>query len=445
LGGFLSLSFSPDGKFVAGLSEAGGAIYSIDGSQRGESFREYFESPSQVAFIPAQTVVALPIYQQSRVRLWDWLKNEDVASLDAFGCPFDVAFAPDGAFLLAAGCGFARLYPLEAADAKLALAGHSSAVTGLAFSPDGSHLASVGKDRALKVWNAANGRLVWETDALPGLGQTVAYSPDGRLLATGDFDTDLLTLWDAIAGKRLLDLGTNQPGRTWSTEFSCDGRYLGRATTGPSPRPGIYIWELQCQDNDLGKLMVQAALVSFLPGPCWNLHFSPDGRNVALFSRGGPRPQGVYVWEFRSSEAPRLVASSSAEISSNLSFTPDGRYLLTSGSGGDLVKLCIPEGLEQPFFTNLPEMERPKFFHGYYFSSNGTMLAQVVRSNLRLDLWDASNQRLLYSLPQEEGTPYWASWSPDSRRIAVGRSNGDIAIWTLDQMGRWLAQLDSRP
>jgi len=443
LGGFLSLNFSPDGKFLACLAEPGGAIYSIDGSQRGESFREYFESPSQVAFSPGQTVVALPLYQQSRVRLWDWMKNEDLASLDAFGCAFDAAFSPDGKFLLAAGCGRARIYPLDAADAKLVLPGHASAATGLAFSPDGARLASVGKDRALKMWDADTGRLVWESEALPGPGQTVAYSPDGQVLATGDFATDCVWLWNARTGKRLLELGTNQPERTWTTEFSPDGRYLATASSGPGTQPGIHIWEIKHGDDNDGNLRLEASLLKFLGGPAWNLHFSPDGQKLAFFSRGPPRVKGVYVWEFQSSSPPRLLAKNSKEVASNLSFTTDGLQLVTEDSLGNLVSLAVPEGEERPFFANLPALQRPKFHHGHFLSADGRMLAQV--SELSLDLWDATGKRLLYSLPQEEGTAYWAAWSFDTRRIAVARSNGNIAIWTLDRMANLLAQLDLQP
>ena len=58
-----------------------------------------------------------------------------------------------------------------------------------------------------------------------------------------------------------------------------------------------------------------------------------------------------------------------------------------------------------------------------------------------MDLWDLQTGRLLYSLPDEEGTLWWLAWSPDSQRLAVSRSNGDIAIWNLKEVERVLAKL----
>ncbi len=78
-----SLSFSPDGKHLCCLSVDGGAIYTVGNFERTTDFREQFARDSQDPFAPDKTVVALPIFQQYCVRLWDWVKNEDIAVLAA--------------------------------------------------------------------------------------------------------------------------------------------------------------------------------------------------------------------------------------------------------------------------------------------------------------------------------------------------------------------------
>ncbi len=58
-----------------------------------------------------------------------------------------------------------------------------------------------------------------------------------------------------------------------------------------------------------------------------------------------------------------------------------------------------------------------------------------------MSVYDLTTQRLLYALPEERGAVWWLAWSPDSRRLAVSRSNGNIAIWNLAEIERLLGEL----
>ena len=62
-----------------------------------------------------------------------------------------------------------------------------------------------------------------------------------------------------------------------------------------------------------------------------------------------------------------------------------------------------------------------------------------------MDIWDPKSGARLYSLPDEAGTVYWLAWSADSRRVAVARDNGNIAIWDLNIVGQILAKLGLNP
>src|SRR3981189_2457955 len=82
------------------------------------------------------------------------------------------------------------------------LKGHTAALTVVAYSPDGKYLATGSLDRTARVWDAATGKelaaLVGHTAPLEG----VAFSPDGKTLATGSYD-NLVKLWDWSTGKEL--------------------------------------------------------------------------------------------------------------------------------------------------------------------------------------------------------------------------------------------------
>jgi WD40 repeat protein len=120
--------------------------------------------------------------------------------------------------------------------------------------------------------------------------------------------------------------------------------------------------------------------------------------------------------------------------------------LLVNEVGKGLIARNITTGEAISFFDRLPPAQRPIYHRfGHSLSPDGSRLAMKSDSGLGLDIWDLPSNRLLYSLPDENGAVYWLAWSADARQLAVACSNGDIAIWRLDEMARYLAQLDSQP
>src|SRR3954447_5139938 len=111
-----------------------------------------------------------------------------------------LAYSPDGTTLASASWdGTITLWDINSGQPRRTLAGHVGPVNGVAFSPDGTLLASVGQDTVLRIWDVATGdqRLKLTGHAEPIL--TVAFSPDGTTVATGGQDTWVI-LWDVAAG-----------------------------------------------------------------------------------------------------------------------------------------------------------------------------------------------------------------------------------------------------
>jgi serine/threonine protein kinase/WD40 repeat protein/tetratricopeptide (TPR) repeat protein len=436
-----ALNFSPDGKFLACQTDLGVAIFSTDGFQKVTEFREYFVLPTFPAFAPDRPVIGLPIAQQHRIKLWDWVRNEEVAILDDPGTPMEVAFTSDGSYLLAAGKDHARLYSFEAKSEALRLRRHASAVTGMAFSPDGTRLASVGKDNTVKVSDASTGVVAWESDTLPGPGQAIAYSPDGKWLATGDYKTPSVWLWDARTGKKLLELQSDGPGFTWSVAFTSDGRHL--ATAGGR---GVSLWAIELASAGSLEPPVRATLVKSFPGSTWSLLSAPDGKQLAFVDRTAGGHGQLNVWEVSGAAAPRLLGYDVCGVVEMENFVPDGRQLVFVDSDRNVVTLDVESGKKMASFPTIPRNERQKWNQDMMcsLSPDGAKLALSSPSSLGVDIWDPKTGQLLYPLPEASGTVYWLAWSPDSRRLSVARSNGDMTIWNLDEMGRILADLGLR-
>jgi serine/threonine protein kinase/WD40 repeat protein len=428
-----SVHLSRDGKYLACFSETGGAIYTLPSLERIAEFKEYFREryPALNSIASAGNCVALPIAMQNRIRLWNLDSKQDIAMLDEPESTQPVAFSSDGNSLLTFGEHHARVYRLTTPE-KLDLPPHPAAVHATTFSPDGTLLASVGNHRAVRVCDALTGKVVWQTQTedLHDLTQCVACSPDGKWLVTGDFDTDSIWIWDAHTGKRLVDLGTGKKGRTMSVQFSPDGRHL--ATCGK-------IWAIEQGQSGDPTGAPQAKLLKSQSHGGFSLVFSPDNRHLAFYD------SGLYLWDLETEAPPHRVATDTASSVQCATFTPDGRQLLMMNRNREVVTLDVATGNRVASFPTSASKSAQAFDYMISLCPDGSKLAISSESERGVDIWDYKTAARLYSLPDEPGTVYWLTWSSDSRRLAIGRDNGKIAIWDLDTVGQTLATLGLNP
>ena len=286
-------TLSAGAKYLAWLSEAGGAIYTVPSLERIGLFKESFYH--SWALFSGDTV-ALPIFHQFCIRLWNAASGQDEVLLHepTYGTPR--AFSADGGSLLTAGFHHARLYTLGTPE-KLELPAHTAGVVGVAFSPDNKRVASAGTDRVLRVCEVLTGRMLWETNGLAGPGQDVGYSPDGRWLVTDDAVTDEVCIWDAQTGQRLLVVESNGAGPTFSAQFSPDGHYLATLSSLDQTNKRIKIYTIE--HGGAAGLPVGSQvkpLTSISVPDSFGLVFAPGSRSVAFLSWTDDDCY-AYVWD----------------------------------------------------------------------------------------------------------------------------------------------------
>ncbi len=356
-----------------------------------------------------------------------------------------LAFSPDGRRLAAVHeAREVKVFDVATLQETCAFRGHQSRVYALAFSPDGKRVASAGED--VRVWDAATGREFLAFRGHSRDGQSLAFSPDGDRLVSAGAD-GALKIWEAAGGREIL----NYREEGWSSlqvDFHPDGKRI----VGPHGESGVKIWEPT--PSAVVHSLGDSKTAGYFPGA-----FSADGDRLAL--RGAER-----LIQVREVVTGRLLATLEGSWPLqrlNQAFSPDGHYF--AGLARDLPPAFLqhwsgpnpPGGADRqpkPGFNVLvwdARTGRPRAAFGLSsprpsslaFSSAG--LVAVGHQAGTVTVHDARTGLEAFTLRGPPNSAMAVAFSPDGSRLASA-SRGVIQIWdtaTGSEVGRLAGQQET--
>lgn len=442
LGVLRNLAFSPDGRHLMCSGESSGAIYESPGFTQVASFDA--QARARPAFAPGEPLLALPSSQRYEVRLWDWVRNEETARFDGPSQVFWIGFTPDRHCLVAASTEAARVYHLRRTPEKLALPYHLGNQPGVAFSPDGLHVAAVGARPAVRVCDAATGQELWSSETVPLQGHSPVFSHDSRWLATADYVGKRVIVWDARTGEQLLEIEPRAGGRLWSVQFSPDGGFLATASgINRTNHHGVEVWKLEGAPTGGPGQKPRATCLKSAGAAAWSLAFSPDGRQVAFVDRDLHR---ACLWAFEEPSSPRPLEAKLVHGIGNdqsLCFTRDGGQLLLVDPKRNVLAFDALTGQQTSSFPTVDPQRTLSWTQSasICLSPDGAKLAMISASGCGVDIWNTSSGELLYALPETDDSVHWLAWPANSERLAITRSNGDTEIGILEEIQAILTKL----
>jgi RNA polymerase sigma factor (sigma-70 family) len=440
--GICSIVFSRDGKRLASSSQDGTIRLwdTATGRQSHILIENLEEDVTPIAFSPDGALLASG-HQDGTIRLWDVEKGTEKRHWKAGELPVrGIAFSPDGKTLASGvACGNIRLWDVATGRERYPSEEPHGYINEVRFASDGATLISLSRDRRILWWDLATQtprrQFTWTAKG----GIHAALSPDGNTLAVGswsDYKARVweTRLWDVRTGKpsRLLD---KHPGGFWPIAFSPDGRFVASG----GREHVIYVW-----DASTGKEVRQ---IKDVADEVWSLCFSPDSKALAC----GTYPEGIvtakpalHLWDLDSGKE-RCQFNMHFSFVTGLAFSPDGKVIASGDRSreGCFVHLWdTTSGRELCCHTGHRED-----VGALVFSPDGKLVASgagsIGQKDNSVHVWEAATGRLIRRFEGHHSCVGSVAFSPDGLTVASGAGDATILLWDITGRrsdGRWHAK-----
>lgn len=409
-------AFSADGSTIAAVDMRGQLWLWNPTTRRPvrpfEDAKEFDDSPlnaSSIAFSPDGTLFAAASRGGS-VTIWNIETRKQVGQHVAHeGSVSSVAFSADSMTVATAGSDGISLV-----DFRTGTRGRLDAqsdVASIAFLSSGN-LASAG-DGAIILWDVPS-RQVRTLGRHPAPVRSVAFSPDGRLVAAGD-ESGRAALWDLATPGTPREAGGDAGHKDYvrGVAFSPDGKVLATASEDNT----VMLWNVEGHT----PRRVLTGHTEYVT----SVAFSPDGALLA----SGSHDKTIRLWDTVSGQTLRVLSGHEFWVTS-VAFSRDGKTL-ASGSEDQTARLWdVASGQQQgtPFEHT---SGATRGVTSVAFSPDGTILASA--SDKTVSLWDVASRASIGLLSGHRRGVRSIAFSPDGRTLASGSDDYTLRLWDVEQ------------
>jgi eukaryotic-like serine/threonine-protein kinase len=312
-------------------------------------------------------------------------------------------FLPDGAW--------GRLAVFDATSGKQTAScfGHQGDIGGLAFSPNGTRLASCGDDQVARLWDPATGTLIATCRGHESMVVSAAFRPDSARLVTTSTD-GTVRQWEVATGREVEPPYDRHHGVVASAEYSPDGDWV--ASTGADRT--VRVWRATGR-RDVAVLHGHAARVS-------EIAFAPGGRRLASLSRLSSLGDGtVRLWEV-DPRATLPVLRGHTSYVYPVAYSPDGRWI-ASGGWDNTLRLWDARTGE----TACAPLDNGDLVKTLAFSPDGSRLVSARHD--RLQVWEVATGRRQQEIPVPTPEILAVAFRPDGATLAALDSSGGVTVF----------------
>jgi WD40 repeat protein len=323
------------------------------------------------------------------------------------GSAHKVVFSPDGRLIAASSGTEGTIEFRDAATGRTidSWRAHETGIGSLAFSPDGKRLASAGFDTRVKLWDVANHRELRTFADHRSSVDRVAFQGDGRRL-TGIAIDGLVKTWDTESGS-LVETLAGAPGFAASIALRPDGQ-----------RVVVGAWDGSLKIIETGSKR-EVGVIKGPAGAVSTSTYSGDGLQIALGNRDG----SIRICDAETGQDRQILRGHRAKLNA-LAFSPDGRRLVSAGADGLVGVWEIGSGV-----ALAGRRGHAGEVQGVAFSPDGQRIASAgVDATVRL--WDAGPNREILALKGHQGGVPTVKFLGNGR-IASGGMDGTVRVWDV--------------
>jgi len=385
--------FSSDGARLAAVNSSGFTVWNLDGNAPPKSFGAddtlFLTAP--IAWSPDGTRIVIGDRNTGNATIWNVESGQTVGEpLSGHeNTVFGIAWSPDGSSIATASFdGTARVFDVQTGRSTRTFRGHSGRLYDVAWLPDGRSIATVATDGRAIVWKLDDQNEADVLVAHPRAIDALSWSPDSSRFVSCAGQS--LIVWDALSHEKLLEL-SGQENPAVSVVWSSHGNWIA---AGDDKR--IHIWD--ANDGALLRDLSDDTL------PINELAWSPADNRLAALAGSNK----VLIWDLSNLDEPSsevLNAPNNSWYFTSIGWSPDGRQLATVQNVGN---------------SDSSDEKPPQ-----------------------IGIWNVDTRELVKGLSGESEWIAGLAWSPDGRHLAsfgykssVGALEPNLRIWDVESGGQ---------